>query len=239
VLRLYLASPLLDALSDTPDANLRKFFLHVLGNMGGEVISEAIRRLNDNRWYVVRNMIYLLREYGRKEYLKHVRPFTRDKNKRVRIEALKTLLHYGDREGTSCLKAYLKGDDPELMEQATTLSGTYRVKDVVPDLIELLEKKDVIGSETYHKIPVIRALAQIGDTRAIEPLKRLYTSKSLFFRSALNELKVEIFKTLKGYPADAVRPLLELGLKSKNMEVASISEKLLSELYPSEDKESG
>lgn len=101
VLKLYLIRLLLDVLSETPDAEARKFFLFVLNNLGSDVIPEAVKRLNDKRWYVVRNMIFLIRECGGKEYLKHVRPFTRDKNKRVCIEALKTLLHYDDREGTS------------------------------------------------------------------------------------------------------------------------------------------
>ncbi|MBM4128905.1 MAG: HEAT repeat domain-containing protein [Nitrospira sp.] len=236
VLRLHLIRPLLDTLAETPDAEARKFFLSLLSNMGSDVIPEAVKRLNDKRWYVVRNMIFLIRECGRKEYLKHVRPFTRDKNKKICMEALKTLLHYNDREGISCLRAYLRSDDPELIRQSVILSGTYRVRDVVPYLIGLLEKRDIFGSESHNKIPVIRALAQIGDSRAVEALEKLYTSKGLLFRGSLNELKLELFRTIKGYPIDAIRPLLELGLKSRNKEIRSICDKLLTESSDSEDE---
>jgi HEAT repeat protein len=133
----------------------------------------------------------------------------------------------------------LRSDDPDLREQAANLSGSYRIKDAVPYIIEILEKRDVFGSWAYHKIPAIRALAKIGDARAIEPLKKLYRSKSIFFRDARNDLRLEIFKTLKGYPANAIKPLLDLGLKSKNKEIRSLSQRLLKEPQDSRDRDNG
>ncbi|MCX5719945.1 MAG: HEAT repeat domain-containing protein, partial [Nitrospirae bacterium] len=232
VLRLYLIGPLLDALSDAANPTVRKFLITILSTFRSNVIPEAVIRLNDKRWYVVRNMIILIRECGGKDSLREVIPFTKNENKKVCTEALKTLLHFGDSEAPSCLKEYLKSDDMWLRDQAIILSGTYRVKDIVPDLIELLEKKDMFAFKSDCKISVIRALAQIGDPQAIEPLKRLYSSKTLLNREALNEIKVEIFKTLNGYPVDAIKPLIELGLKSKIEEIRSISKRLLEKVSP-------
>lgn len=232
VLRLYLIGPLLDALSDEVNPTVRKFLITILSTFRSNVIPEAMIRLNDKRWYVVRNMLILIRECGGKDSLREVIPFTKNENKKVCTEALKTLLHFGDSEAPSCLKEYLKSDDMWLRDQAIILSGTYRVKDIVPDLIELLEKKDMFAFKSDCKISVIRALAQIGDPQAIEPLKKLYSSKTLLNRKALNEIKVEIFKTLNGYPADAIKPLIELGLKSKIEEIRSISKRLLEKVNP-------
>jgi HEAT repeat protein len=145
------------------------------------------------------------------------------------MEAIRTLVHFGDRDGISFLKIYLRSDDPELREEAANISGIYRVKEAVPYLIEIVEKRDLFGYEAYYKIPVIRALAKIGDIRAVEPLMSIYKSKGILFRSKLNELKTEIFKTIKSYPAYAVKPLIELGTKSRNKEIKSLSDRLLSE----------
>jgi HEAT repeat protein len=237
VLKFYLTIPLLDTFSEEDDPNIRKFLLYLLSNIGVDVSREAIKRLNDERWNVVRNMISLIRECGGKNYVKHIRPFAKDKNKKVCMEAVKTLLYFGDRDGISYLKVYLRSDDPDLREEAANLSGSYRIKDTVPYLIEILEKRDVFGSWTYHKIPAIRALAKIGDPRAIEPLKRLYRSKAIFFSSGRDELRLEIFKTLKGYPENAIKPLLDLGLKSKNKEIRSLSQRLLKEPQDLRDKD--
>jgi len=183
------------------------------------------------------SMIALIRECGGKDYVKHIRHFAKNQNKRIRKETIKTLLHFGDREGLSYLKVSLRGDDPEIKEQAIFLAGMYKIKDAVPYLIEIIEKKDILGSESYSKIPAIKALAQIGDPQAIEPLKQLYKSKGLFFISARNELKLEIFKSLKYYPVYAIKPLLELGIQSKDREIRSISMSLLKVIHSREDTE--
>lgn len=235
VLRLYIISHLLDAFTEEANPNIRKFLIYLLSNMGVDVAHEAVKRLNDKRLDNVISMIALIKECGGKDHVKHVRPFAKDKNRRISMEAIKTLLHFGDREGLSYLKVYLRSDDSDLREQAMLLSGTYKVKDTVPYLIEILEKKDILGTESYSKIPAIKALAQIGDPQAIELLKKLYRSKGLFFSSARNELKLEIFKSLKYYPVYAIRPLLELGIQSKDTEIRSISMKLLKEIHSREN----
>jgi hypothetical protein len=48
---------------------------------------------------------------------------------------------------------------------------------------------------------------------------------------------LEIFKTLKQYPAYAIKPLLELGIHSKDAEIRAISTRLLKEKYYREDTE--
>jgi hypothetical protein len=237
VLRLYIISPLLDAFTEEANPNIRKFLIYLLSNMGVDVAHEAVKRLNDKRLDNVISMIALIRECGGKEYVKHIRPFAKDKNKRISMEAIKTLLNFADREGFSYLKLYLRNDDPDQREQAMLLSGTYKVKEAVPYLVEIIEKKDIFGTESYSKIPVIKALAQIGDPQAIEPLKRLYKSRGIFYSSARNELKLEIFKSLKHYPAYAIKPLLELGIQSKDTEIRSISTRLLKAIYSREDIE--
>lgn len=121
--------------------------------MGVDVAHEAVKRLNDKRLDNVISMIALIRECGGKDYVKHIRPFAKDENKRIRTEAIKTLLRFGDREGLSYLKVYLRSDDPELKEQAILFSGTYKVKEAVPYLIEIIKKKDIFGRESYSKIP--------------------------------------------------------------------------------------
>lgn len=226
-IKLQLINPMFDALSEESDLTIRKFFLYLLATFGSDIIPEAVSRLNDNRWYVVRNMICLIRECVerryQKQYINQIKQFARHKNKKVCMEALKTLLHFDTPDASSYLKLYLKSKDEHLRYKAIVFSGIYKVKDAVQDLIELLEKKDYFGSESHYKVSIIRALADIGDPSAIEPLKMLYTSKGLFFKDSLEKVKTEIFKTLHNYPPYAIKPLLKLGIKSKNEEIRNIS----------------
>ena len=226
----HLMSPLFDALSEEIDPSVRKFLLHVLSNFGDEVLPEAIRRLHDQRWYVVRNMIYLIREVGGIKYVGHVRRFARDENEHICLEALKTLLHFKTSDSLSYIKFYLNGGNPELRSRVVGLTGTYRCRDAVPYLLQLLEEKDILGSKSDDKLSLIRALAKIGDLRAVNVFTKIYHSGGILFRAKnLDPLKVEIFRNLGNYPRDSVTHLLEMGLRSRIDEIRTISERLLRE----------
>jgi HEAT repeat protein len=225
----HLMGRLLDALSEETDSSVRKFLLYVLSSFGDEIFPEVIRRLEDPRWYVVRNMMYLMREAGGIKYVRHVRRFARDKNEKICFEALKTLMHFKTNDSLSYIKFHLNGDDPELRSRVIRLTGTYRCEGAVPYLVQLLEEKDMFGSKSDDKVSLIRALGKIGDPRALSVLAKIYHSRAILFKADLDELRVEIFRSIENYPRDSVNHLLEIGLRSKNHEIRTISERLLVE----------
>lgn len=85
------------------------------------------------------------------------------------------------------------------------------------------------GTGWSYMTSVVKALGDIGDPKALDTLTRLYQFKAMLYKSAMEELKVEIFRSLSNYPAAAVKPLLERGLTSRNREVKAMSEKLLNQ----------
>lgn len=227
VLGAKVIDPLLDALIEEADASIRKFLLSMLVSLGSDIIPYVTKRLNDDQWYIVRNMLYLLRECDGNSHIAVVRKFTKDKNLILRIEALKTLLHFQTNDSLSCLELYLQSKNETLRRGAVRLAGIYRITEVTPHLIKLLEKKDLFGAEAFYKHDIVRVLGEIGDTRAIAPLMKICKAKALFYRDNLQRLKVEIFKSLGGYPFESIRPLIEFGLKSKNQQIHTITEQLM------------
>lgn len=222
----YLIPPLIEALIQEADAALRSFYLSILSEFGGEVVPFALQHLSHESWFVRRNMIILLRESGDRTVLKHIKPFCEDKNLRIAIEAIKSFLAVNDSQGIRYLKQYLVSNDLQGREQALKLIGAYRVKQLVSDIVKLLLKKDIIGGDFHLKIPLVKALADIGDPRALRYLLEIVTTKSLLYKSSLDSLKVEIYKSLKNYPFEDIRPLLEEGMKSKSEEIISICRRL-------------
>ena len=227
VLKRYLADPLFDTLAEETDPSIRKFLLSVLIGFRSDILPEAVRRLNDERWYVVRNMIYLVRECSGVKYVNQIKPFAKHPDKRISVEAVKTLLHFNVPGTFPYIRLYLLSTDLELRDQVVRLAGMYKVKEAVPYLVEILQKKDLFGTEWFYKNAAVKALGEIGDPRAVDILTRLYQSRTILYRSAMDGLKIEIFKSLSNYPRTSVRFLLEQGLASKNKEIRAMSEKLL------------
>jgi hypothetical protein len=83
--------PLLEALNGARDMILRKRLLEVLTKIGRPIAPAVVDQLKDDRWFIVRNMIFLLGEVKAVEALPKIRPFTAHAHEQVRLEAYRAL----------------------------------------------------------------------------------------------------------------------------------------------------
>ena len=229
-------TPLLDALIEEQDPSIRKFLISVLEAIGSDVVPPAVKRLNDSRWYVIRNMISLIRACDGKNEVDKVRTFVKHQNVEVSMEALKTLLQFRTADAGLHLRSCLQSESVDVRQGAIRLAGNFRIRDAVPYLIKFVEKRDLLGTESFFKKDALKALGEIGDSRAIDALLKIYQAKSLMYQGALEELKVEIFKNLNNYPFESAKKLIDLGLSSKNAEIRTLSEKCLTTFLGAEEK---
>lgn len=82
---------LLEALDGARDMTLRKRLIEVLTKIGRPIAHAVVNRLKDDRWFIVRNMIFLLGEVKAVEALPKIRPFTAHAHEQVRLEAYRAL----------------------------------------------------------------------------------------------------------------------------------------------------
>jgi hypothetical protein len=225
-LRAYIVPYLLDALIEETDTSTRRFIMALLTSVGSSVLEHIGKRLRDSRWYVLRNMLYLLRECRGQSYSSDVKDFLEHEVPIVRLEALRTLLSFQDKDADSYVIKFLKSDVSQLQVGAVRLSGAYRIKNSVPNLIRLLQEKDVTGKKSLFKKGIIRALGRIGDSHAVGHLLDICKSKSVLHKDEAAHLKIEIFRTLHNYPVATIGPLIDYGLHSNNKEIIAICKKL-------------
>lgn len=226
-LKVKLVTPLLDALIEEGNTGHRKYMLAVLEGIGRDVLPDAVRRLSDKRWYVTRNMLFIIRVCDGQRFLDHVRKYIKHPEPRIAIEALRTLLHFKTADSVPHMKVMLHSENKDLQALAINAAGVHRVKDAVPVLMKLLDKKDFLGTEAAYKLPVVKALGSIGDPKAIGKLEKILTSRTLLYRSHLDELKLEIYRNLSNYPIRSLGKVIETGLKSSNPEIRTVCETLL------------
>jgi hypothetical protein len=207
---------LMDALIEEESPIIRRFLMDLLQQFKNKIIPEAVKRLNDTRWFVKRNMLYILRNLDIKEVSEYIRPYCQDEYPKVRLTALKCLLNVNDSYAIETIRQHLASDSDELFQQALTLSASFKIKESVGDLVLLLNKQEVTGANILDKIPIVRVLGDIADPRALETLRGLLSRKSILFRKMTEQLKEEIYKTLKNYPFELVKDLAEAGVISKN-----------------------
>lgn len=86
--------PLLDLLGGTSSLSLRRFCVDCLVEMGAAARGPVLRRLGDPRWYVVRNLLVILRLLEDPGGVPALRNLVRHGHPKVREEALRALRHF-------------------------------------------------------------------------------------------------------------------------------------------------
>lgn len=215
---------LLEALASEQDQSRRRRLFNLIASLGSVIVPDATRMLKDGRWYVVRNMIALLRKVGDKNSLPEVRKCTGSSDLRVRLEAIKTLLTFDPKVPRELLDKAILDPDPKLAEPAVVLVGQYAIQEAKDPLVSILLHWDLFGAKRSLRLKTLRALADLGDPAVLPRLGRFFRD-GLLPPVALEERRAA-FRSLEAYPAESRRPLVERGLKSRDPLIRDVCQRL-------------
>ena len=213
---------MLDRLAEESSLTIRRFLLETLSETGAQARDHMLSRLQDKRWYFVRNLILVLRNQEDASVLPSIRDLRNHEHPRVREEVLKTLLHFHDPDGDRFLLANLQSLDPETRRNAIPLAEMSKDPLVFQGLLELLQRSPCNGPGVELKQFVVRSLSKIGNPMAFPHLEKTLQLKSFFNGQALNRLKGEIIKSLEFYPPKESMGFLESLLKRKEKQFAPL-----------------
>jgi len=215
---------LLMALAEENNRSRRRRLFDFATSLGSIIVPEATRFLSDSRWYVVRNMILLLRRMNDRNSLQEIRRCAHHPDLRVRLEAIKTLIALEPGTSGPLLKQAIHARDPKLAETAIALVGNYGIREGVDPLLDILGGSDVFGRRRPLRLKAIRALGELAEPRALPHLQRFFRDSLLPWPS--KEERRAAFESLAAYPAEARAELVEKGLGSRDPQVREICQRL-------------
>jgi hypothetical protein len=207
---------LLDHLATEENMSLRRFMMDRLIEMGPITRVPISIRLNDERWFVLRNLIVILRAHSDATIIPLIRPLSQHSNVRVRQEALNTLVMLHDAAAEKQVLRDLESEDREILFAAITLSEKSRLPDIHKKLISILSKNGLSQLEYELKSAVVKALGEIRRAEALPEFAKILGSSSLFNNKLLTRLKIDIIRALEHFPLQTVSPLLERLCSGKN-----------------------
>lgn len=216
---------LITALAQENQRSRRRRLFDFIASLGPSIVPEASSFLSDERWYVVRNVLVLLRTVQDKTSLAEVRKLARQGDLRVRMEAIKSLFVLDKGVPSTVLDELFTDPDPKLAESAISLVGSYGIREAVDPLLRLLKGRDLFGARRSIRLKALRALGEIGDRRALDGLQPFLTSSRLPWPA--KEERYTAWGSLERYPENVRNPLAEKGLRSSDLKVRAICERLL------------
>jgi HEAT repeat protein len=203
------AEPLIMRLAEEQSISLRRTYLDFLLALGENARDAVIANLTDRRWFVVRNLIIVLRNLNDQSVVNHILSLAEHLHTRVRQEVVKTLQHFNDPEADRLLLHAMDHSDKELRLSAVQLAENSRSPDVFNRLLGFLKKRAMTSSDFELKIAVIRTLAKMKNIDAIPELMRLMRGKNFLHPILFNCLKEEVVRSLGYYPPEKITTILE------------------------------
>ena len=219
--------PLLDRLSLENNRSLRRLYLNVLGRLGKECVPQALNRLDDSRWFVVRNMLYLLREFGDASVLPQVRQCMHYPNPKVSQEALKTCLFFRDRDAVPHLLKFLgSGNEAEVLVAVS--QAAYSADPVITaKLVAMLHEGNMLGFNLDLKKSIVRSLASAVGKKAVPIFAELLHSRNFFHPRLHEELQLEVIAMLEKIAGDEAKRLLAEQVEHGSPELARAAQVVL------------
>jgi HEAT repeat protein len=158
------------------DARNRLSLVRLLAQLGKGSIEVACRYLEDERWYVVRNMCGVLAEIKDPKLVEHIAPALRHPDARVQQATLKALVKSRDPEAATVLAAALPKLSPATLDEALDELMYLRHEGAIADLEAFVSART--GNLACMK-KAVQALGSIEGDAAIYALGRLFRLEEL------------------------------------------------------------
>lgn len=169
-------------LADERDRRIRARMCQVLAKVGSSIIPVLGRWLEDPRWYVVRNVLYVLGKIGDESTFMSVVAALDHPHPRVRVEAVRALGVIGGGLASGPLLRCVTDPDVTIRRAVVKSLGGLRNDDAVPTLRDLVTGPGSAGEDPEIRQEAINALATIGSPAARAALVKLANRRVWFWK---------------------------------------------------------
>jgi len=220
---------LCELLGNLSSSKPRRIICDALSKVGKNSIELMTPFLKDKRWYLVRNIVYILGRIGKKEAVPYVGKALQHQDMRVRREALQALGLIGGSEAMEYAIGSLDDPDIKIRETAALNLGKMGEEALAP-LAESMQSKDFHKKELREIKAYFKALGMIRSDHSIPLLYSLLEKRKWFGRAKADEIRASAIETLVRIGTQEAREVLEMGTESRDEALREACSRALTEL---------
>jgi hypothetical protein len=169
--------------------------------------------LADPRWYVVRNIVFVLGQIGGSGVVDMLRIAANHPDSRVRREVVRSLGSVSRPERTPVLIAQLNTRDPQLLASALALLTRERTPRVAKAILDRVEEPDFDYITEDLQRPFLNALAEVVSDDMVPGLERVLQRGGWFAQKTL--ARSAAARMLKRIGTERSLAALDAGLRSR------------------------
>ncbi|BCA78815.1 HEAT repeat domain-containing protein [Desulfuromonas sp. AOP6] len=211
---------IMDRLCSEKGGQARRCLTELLSRQGAEAIPILNSYLSDERWYVKRNVVFILGEIRHPSAVPALTPLLNHEDVRVGREAIRSLSRIGGPEALDILLQVAEDEDPDLRRLAFLSLGAMKEPAAVPFLLRVVQSQDFLVKKLDEKKEAIRALGEIAAPESWPHLLELLHRRKFWKRARYNELRAAAAAALASFPVPEVIGALEETTEDPAQQVA-------------------
>ena len=220
--------PLTNMLASLEQMKSRRIVCDALAVLAKDNLDTLLKRLQDDNWFMVRNVVYVLGRIGDTKVTNHLKRVKDHREPRVRKEIIHTLSEIKSDDAKNLLVSYLNDSDNTVRVSALKRLVSMEHRNAVPNILNIISSETFETKENYEKRELFEALAVLGYKEQLPYLKELLMKKSrLFGRSKVDELRILSAYALRKMNIPEAMDIMREGAASSDKAVKKICEDAL------------
>ena len=219
--------PLLKVLGDLSNPKARRMVCDAICQIGKDQIDQIVPFMDDRRWYLVRNVAYILGRMGKEAAIPSIQKALAHREMRVRREAVHSLGFIGGSKAFNLLGKALQDSDMRVRCAAALNLGKVGRKNSLLYLGELIQGREFHRKEPAEKKALFDAIGIAGSNEALPMLQKLLMKRTWLGRKKADEAREGAAGALALIGTREAKSILELGQKSKNAAIRRVCQQAL------------
>jgi hypothetical protein len=208
--------PMIKVLGELRNSKARRVFCDALSEIGRNAIELFTPFIDDRRWFLVRNIVYILGRIGKDQSFPYIQKAFNHEDLRVRREAIQALGLVGGPRATGLLVKSLTDSDVRIRCMGAINLGKGGKKTGLIPLLEVVQSKDFYKREPTEIKAFFNAIGMVGSNEAVPVLQQLLERKSWFGRGKTDEIRIGAASALATIGTPDAKAVLEEGKNSKD-----------------------
>ncbi len=207
---------LIQLLGKLKNSKARRMVCDALAQIGKNAIDVFTPFVDDRRWYLVRNIVYILGRVGREQAFPYLQKTFSHEEVRVRRETVQALGLIGGPKAVGILVKALTDSDARIRSMAAINLGKIgKTAGLIP-LLEVVQAKDFPKGDPTEIKAFFDAIGMIGSNEALPVLRQLLERKSWFGRGKVDEVRIGTARAMAMIGTSEAKAILESGKQSKD-----------------------
>lgn len=223
--------PLIDLMGSLTQIRARRTLCEILVELCKDNIEPLLKRLDDPRWFVIRNILYILGKIGDPTSLERLQPLATHKEPKVRKEFIHTLGVMKEAKAKDLLMMFLNDSETDIRLQAVRSLASSRYEPALEPFLQIVNSKDFLNKNQSEKQEWFEALAKIGGDVLIPLFQKLLRQgiRAWFKKAKREEMALCAVTGLRRIGTEEARVVLEEGQRSSHKRIREACVRALKE----------